>query len=178
MSKITYTSLKLKTKDSVETFDFNNNKIEVLQYLPIEEKYDIVMSVLENSKESDGLYNPLKIDMYFHLYLVYAYTNITFTEKQRENESKLYDTLQSNEFISNMINKIPEEEYQGLYSYVEDCIEDRLHYSTTTAAALRSIIGDLPKQLEQMQKVVDNFDPNKYQAVIDFAKAANGNREI
>ena len=29
-----------------------------------------------------------------------------------------------------------------------------------------------------MQKIVDNFDAEKYQNVINFAKAANGGREI
>ena len=33
MAKITYASLKLKIDNSVDTFDFNGNTIEVLKYL-------------------------------------------------------------------------------------------------------------------------------------------------
>ena len=40
MAKISYANLKLKVDKSVETFDFNENKIEVLKYLPIEDKRD------------------------------------------------------------------------------------------------------------------------------------------
>ena len=43
---------------------------------------------------------------------------------------------------------------------------------------ITEIIDNLPLQAEQMQKIVDNFDPQKFQNVLDFAKAANGGREI
>ena len=95
MSKITYTSLKLKPKEEVKTFDFNGVTIEVKQYLPIDEKYDLISVALQKAKE-DNIYNELKLDMYFDLYLVYLYTNVTFTDKQKEDEAKLYDALQSN----------------------------------------------------------------------------------
>ena len=32
--------------------------------------------------------------------------------------------------------------------------------------------------MEQVGEIVNNFDPAKYQAVIDFATAANGGRDI
>lgn len=65
MAKISYASLKLKTNTEVNTVDFNGNKIEILKYLPIEEKYDLISVTLQKSLE-DTLYNPLKVDMYFH----------------------------------------------------------------------------------------------------------------
>ena len=43
MAKVTYASLKLKTNTNVNTINFNGNQIEVLQYLPIEEKYSLVI---------------------------------------------------------------------------------------------------------------------------------------
>ena len=53
-----------------------------------------------------------------------------------------------------------------------------LEFNTTFAAVVKSIINDLPAQAEAMQNIVNTFDPEKYQAVIDFAKAANGGRAI
>ena len=65
MSKVSYLNLKLKTDTSTETIDWNNNSIEIKQYLPIEEKYNLVMVTLQEAKESN-IYNPLKIDLFFH----------------------------------------------------------------------------------------------------------------
>ncbi len=69
----------------------------MLQYLPAQDKYDLLMITLQKSLEN-GAYNEFKLNLYFELNLVYMYTNISFTEKQREDEFKLYDTLESNGF--------------------------------------------------------------------------------
>ena len=40
MAKTTYASMKLKVNTETKEIDFNGSKIEVLQYLPIDDKYD------------------------------------------------------------------------------------------------------------------------------------------
>ena len=50
--------------------------------------------------------------------------------------------------------------------------------SRNFSGIIQSIITDLPKQAEAMQDIIDNFDKEKYQNVLNFAKAANGGREI
>ena len=102
MAKVSYANLKLKVNSDITTFNFNGTEIELLNYLPMEDKYDIIMIALQKAQEDD-IINPLKLDMYFHLNLVYLYTNLSFTEKQRENEEKIYDALKSNGFIDEML---------------------------------------------------------------------------
>ena len=94
MSKVSYANLKLKVNNEVKTFNFNGTEVEVLNYLPTEDKYDLIMISLQKANE-DGIYNPLLLDVFFHLNLVYMYTNLSFTTKQKEDEFKLYDTLKS-----------------------------------------------------------------------------------
>ena len=140
MAKITYASLKLKTDNSVNTFDFNGNTIEVLKYLPIKDKYDLITMTLERAEE-EGVYNPVMMEAYFHLYLVYMYTNLTFTEKQREDELKLYDTLQSSGFISKMIEKISDVEYNTLYTYLEETADYLTEYKNTLKYFAKALNG-------------------------------------
>ena len=177
MAKVSYANLKLKVDNSVTKIKFNDNDIELLNYLPVEDKYDLVMITLQNSKEN-GIYNPIKVDMYFHLYLVYMYTNLSFTEKQKEDESKLYDCLKSNGLISLVLENIKEEEYNDLITFLEEQIENEMRYTTTAASVLNKFVDDLPAQAEAALKIVDNFDPEKFSAVKNFAEAANGNRPI
>lgn len=47
MAKTTYASMKLKVNTQPKEIDFEGNKIEVLQYLPVEDKYDLVMITLQ-----------------------------------------------------------------------------------------------------------------------------------
>lgn len=177
MGKISYSNMKLKIKKDIKEIEYNGNTIEVSQYLPIEDKYDLIMATLQKSEEV-GYYNALKLDMYFHLHLVYLYTNISFTEKQKEDELKLYDSLKSNGLIDEIVKDIPDAEYNDLLYFMDKIIEDSFAYKTSVAGLANSIITDLPKQAEAAMKIVDQFDPNKFQAVKDFAKAANGGRDI
>ena len=90
MAKITFASLKLKTRDDVEKINLYDKEIEVKQYLPAEDKYDLIMITLQESKE-EGVYNHFKMDMFFHLNIIFMYTNLQFTDKQKEDLIKLYD---------------------------------------------------------------------------------------
>lgn len=177
MSKITYSSLKLKLNNEVKEIDFNGNKIEVKQYLSTEDKIDLVDVTLQKSKEGN-LYNPLKVNMYFHLNLIYLYTNLSFTDKQREDEEKIYDILDSNGLIDEIIKAIPERQYLDLLNKTSEKIENELKYNTTVAAIISKFIDDLPNQAKAMEDILEHFDKEKYQEVVNFAKAANGNRDI
>ena len=125
MAKIPFTDLKLKENVVAKTFKYQDKTIEVLQYLPFEDKYDLVMITLQNSLE-DNIYNPMKLNMYFHLYLVMMYTNIEFSEEDRADLSKLYDILESNGIVEQVINLVPEAEYNQLLSDMTDIIDRRL----------------------------------------------------
>lgn len=177
MSKITYSSLKLKLNNEIKEIDFNGNKIEVKQFLPIQDQIDLIDITLQKSKE-ENLYNPLKVNMYFHLNLIYLYTNLSFTDKQREDEEKIYDILDSNGLIDEVVKAISERQYVDLLNKTAEKIENELKYNTTAASILAKFIDDLPKNAEAAKTIMDNFDKDKYQEVINFAKAANGNRDI
>lgn len=177
MAKITYSSLKLKTKEEIKEIDFNGTKIEINQYLPIRDKIDLIDITLQKAKENN-IYNPIKVNMYFHLHLVYLYTNISFTDKQREDEEKLFDALESNGLINAVVAAIPENEYTELLNQVTEKIDTEMKFSTTISGIISQIINELPASTERAAEIMKNFDPSKFQAVIDFAKSANGGRPI
>ena len=177
MAKVSYASLKLKTNTDVTTVNFNDTKIEILKYLPIEDKYDLISITLQKALE-DALYNPLKVDMFFHLHLIYMYTNINFTDKQREDEVKLYDTLYSNGLVDLVLENIDELEYETLSTYLQDTIDQDLTYKTTVAYLLNSFLGDMPAKINNIQNMMDEIDKEKFTEAINFAKSLNGGREI
>ena len=177
MAKVSYANLKLKVNSDITTFNFNGTEIELLNYLPMEDKYDIIMIALQKAQEDD-IINPLKLDMYFHLNLVYLYTNLSFTEKQKENEEKIYDVLKSNGFIDEMLKYFDESEYATLITYLEELQDIKLHYQTTAASVVNNLINNLPQNAQAAAEIMNTFDPNKFAEVVNFAQAANGGRPI
>ena len=116
--------------------------------------------------------------MYFHLHLVYMYTNISFTDKQREDELKLYDTLNSNGIINLVLENIDEMEYETLSTYLEEIIEQDLEYKTTVSYLLNSFLVDIPGKINNIQRMMDEIDQEKFVNAVNFAKALNGGRDI
>lgn len=175
--KVSYTNMKLKVNTQVNTFEFAGQKIDVLKYLPARDKYDLLMVTLQKATEQ-GAYNDFLVSTYFELNLVYMYTNISFTEKQREDEFKLYDTLKSNGFFDAFYKALDEDEYNELYTSLNALRKDIITYRTSAGSVLNNVIDNLPKNAEAAAKIVEKFNPEQYQRVVDFAKAANGGRNI
>ena len=48
MSKVSFTKLGLTKNTSISSFEQNGQTIEVKQYLPIQEKMDLIAAVLNN----------------------------------------------------------------------------------------------------------------------------------
>lgn len=170
MAKVSYASLKLKIEDSVKKIE--GTEIEVLQYLPIEDKYDLIRIALQKSK-IEGLNSPIILDMYFHLFIVYMYTNISFTDKQKENEYKIYDGLKSNGLLDKILENIPENEYNDLITFLSEELELKERYDLSVSGLISKVINDLPANAEAAMKIVDGFDKEKFENVIDFAKSIN-----
>ena len=175
--KVSYANMKLKVNTEVNTFDFCGQKIEVLKYLPAQDKYDLLMITLQKSLE-EGAYNEFKLNLYFELNLVYMYTNISFTEKQREDEFKLYDNLKSNGFFELFYKAMNEDEYNELFAQLNTLKKDTTYNRTSVGAIVNRLIDDLPSHAEAAAKIVQSFNPDQYKAVIDFARYANGGRDI
>lgn len=174
-----YSDLKLKTKNEKTILKLNNGQyeVEVLQYLPILDKIDLIDIALQKAEEGLG-YNELKLEMYFNLNIVYLYSNLEFTAEEVENEEQLYDELESNGIILDIIGAMNDDEYNFLVDHLEIIKENKMKFKNSVAGVAQSFIQDLPKNAEAAADIVNNFDPEKYQAVLDFAKAANGGRSL
>ena len=173
-----FSDFNLTLDTSYNTFEIGpNQEVQVLKYLPIEDKNDLIQITLQNSEEN-GLYNLLLVDMYFHLYIVYMYTNIEFTDEEKDDAPKLFDILDSTGVLGAVLDAMSEDEYNTLYDMLQDTITDKKQYKNTIASVINGFIENLPVNAENAADIIKNFNPEQFQQVIQFAQAANGNRPI
>lgn len=155
----------------------NNTDIKVLQYLPIEDKNSIIQMALQNSEENT-IYNEYKLQMYFELYITYMYSDIEFTEEEKEDEVHLYDVLKSNGIIEKIIEAIPQVEYIDLCNKLSVTKENKMKYRNSIASVVNNFINELPTNANTAKDIIEKFNPEDFMQVIKFAEAANGNRPI
>ena len=142
MAKIGFTKLGLKPNNEIIIIEFNEQAIEVKQYLPIEEKLELITNVLELSHDSNNFSNPVKVSVYTTLEIIEKYTNVNFTEKQKENPTKLYDLLVGNGFAAAVIKAIPEPEYNEILTGIKQTIKSVYKYKNSILGILEAISQD------------------------------------
>lgn len=120
MANITFSKLNLKKKEEIKTIKFNEQEIEVKQYLPIQDKLDVIYNAISKTEDENRFFNPVKLECYCTLEIIYAYTNIKFTDKQLEDEAKLFDLMEENGLIDIIFSAIPEEETNFI---MDSCVE-------------------------------------------------------
>ena len=161
MAKIGFTKLGLKPNNEIVNIKFNEQNIEVKQYLPVEEKLELITNVLELSHDSNNFSNPIKVQVYTALEMIDKYTNINFTEKQKENRTNLYDLLIGNGLLEKIIEVIPQIEYDEIIAGVYNTIDAVYAYQNSILGILDTISQDysnLNLDATEIQKKL--ADPN------------------
>lgn len=172
---ISFAKMKLKVDNSVNKFDFKYNNeifpIEVFRYLSISDKNDLVQIALQKANEN-GVINDIALDMYFNLNLVYLYTNINFTDKQKEDEADLYDKLQCSGLIDQVIAHMDQDEYKHLLDYLDSNRRAVDEHNHSVGGFMETLVNDLPIKMQQTMDVID-ANKDKFPEVERLAKLAS-----
>lgn len=142
MAKVSLTKLGLKVNQNVKNIEFNEQIIEVKQYLPINEKLELISSVINSAADENNFSNPVKENVFLTLEILYHYTNINFTDKQKEDPVKLYDLVVSSGLVNKITDLIPEEELDEVINGVAQSVKAIYTYRNSVLGILESISQD------------------------------------
>lgn len=142
MAKVSFTKLGLTKNTDVASFDFNGQTIEVKQYLPIQEKMDLIAAVLNNCQDTNNFINEAKMSMFMDLEVMYRYTNVNFTEKQKEDPAKLYDLLAGSGFMSEVFVVLPQTEYKSIIMWLGKTANNIYDYRNSVYGILDALNTD------------------------------------
>ena len=147
MAKVSFTKLGLTKNTNVGSFEWNDQTIEVKAYLPIQEKLGLISTVLNLCQDENNFINEGKMSMYMTLEMVYNYTNINFTEKQKSDSAKLYDLLAGSGFLSDFFAVLPQTEYRTITTWLGDTAHHIYDYRNSIYGILDALNTDY-KNLE------------------------------
>ena len=142
MAKVSFTKLGLKKNEEVGILHINEQDIEVKQYLPINEKLELISSVINSAADENNFSNPIKENVFLTLEILYHYTNINFTDKQKEDPVKLYDLVVSSGLVNKVTDLIPEEELDEVINGMAQSVKAIYTYKNSALGILESISQD------------------------------------
>ena len=156
MAKIAYTKLGLNKmiEKNPMIIDFNEQEVEIIQYLPVEKKLELISTIINKSLDDNPYYNPCKVDIYMITEIIFAYTNINVTDKQKEDICKLYDSFIASGLAALIINNIPTVDYNFIYGSVNTTIQNIYKYKNSAMGIFDSVINnysDLDAKASEIQ---------------------------
>lgn len=147
MAKVPFSKFQAKVDSGITKLFYSNLAgeeicYEVKHYLPIQEKLELVGRIVNYSVDDNNFYNPMRVKIFMVLEVTYAYTNLSFTEKMKDDPFKLYDTLVSTGIFANIIDVIRENDWQEIQQNVWDVIKNIYDYKNSIAGILEMISND------------------------------------
>lgn len=171
MAKLAFSKLNKIKSIPDKIIPTENGDLVVKQYLPLENKIDLIETVLDFSGSDEGFFNVVKLEAYFRIEMIKAYTNITFTEKQLEDTQKLYDMIVINGIWTIVESNIPEEEKDYIWDAIIEMADAIVEYNRSIGGMLKSLSYDysalddeavnIQKKLKtpEMEAVLKHFLP-------------------
>lgn len=142
MAKASFAKLGLKVNNEVKTFIMNDQEIEVKQYLPINDKLEMISRIINISADDMKFYNIGKMEIFLNLEILFTYTNINFTDKQKEDVCKLYDLVESSGLLNEVLDRIPESETDFIKHVLLDTVQNIYSYQNSIMGILDAVGQD------------------------------------
>ena len=161
MAKIAFSKLNAKVNTEIKSIEVGEDKIiEVRQYLPVSDKLTMIGKIIEFAHDPDINYaNTLKTEVYLVIEILDAYTNITFTDKQKEDPAKLYDMLMGADWFNSVWEAIPVEEIMTIRANLAKTQMAIYDYRSSVLGILDTIqtdYSDLDLNITELQQKLAN----------------------
>lgn len=159
MAKLSFTKLnKIKSLPVVE-ISIDDQKVLVEQYLPLEDKVNLITSVIEQSGNGEeGFFNIVKLEAYYIIEMIRAYTNINFTEKQLEDTTKLYDAIRLNEVWTAVADAIPGVEREYIWNNILALAREITTYNNSVLGVLKAVSNDRDGLNFDVEEIMKNLN--------------------
>lgn len=165
LKKVAFSTLKLKVPKEYRNFTFLDRTIQIITYLPVGEKRDIIETAYQ--KAAVGLnFNPILFSIYFLLNIVYSYTNLTFTDNQRENEFELFDMIVASGLLKEIMGRIPESEKIFFASHINSYIITKIDADYSAAGVVNNGINAVNTISATISEKLSNVNDETIQALI------------
>ena len=149
-NKLNFTDFNLNVNTETVPVEWNDHTIEIKKYLPIQEKLDLITRIVNYSLDDNNFANPMRKKIFFTLEMIYAYTNIEFTDEEKDAFLDTYDKVISSGLWDTVIRGLDSEEderydendYWQIRNTVNAVINEIYQYKNSALGILQAISED------------------------------------
>ena len=143
MAKIPFSKLNIKNTTIIPTnVQFGEIDIEVLPRLTTDDRVKFMEEIIANVQSENAFINEISLTVWFDLCVLFYYTNLTFTDKQKSDHGKLYDMCIASGLLSIVKSKIGPDELNFMHTLVNEQIEKIYNYRNSAYGILDAMKND------------------------------------
>lgn len=164
---ISFTKVTPIKETKTITVKINGQEVAIQPYLPIDKKSKLIEQIASYVFDDTGFASPIRLNIYFTILTLKAYTDISITDKMIENASKTYDAIILNN-LDTLLNYIPKTEIQDLQEMVEKSIDQIVKYNTSFLGMMRAASAEYDATKMNVDEIMMTLDqPEKIGLVKD-----------
>lgn len=164
MAKVPFSKLQASVNTHETQLSYCNKageeiKYEVKYYLSMKDKLDLISRIINFSVDTNGFYNPMRVKLYMTLEIIYAYTNLNFTDKMKEDPFKLYDIVISTGIFTDILSAICEDDWKEIQESTWHTINNIYTYRNSVMGILETVKEDyqgVSFDAEEINKNISN----------------------
>ena len=170
IQKVGLTKLGLKKNTNFISLEWNGQVIEIKEYLPIENKADVIDNIVNKSLDDNNFANPIQLWINTVLEIMYAYTNINFTDKQKEDKYNLFDLLISSGLWDAVETKLIETKELNIIKNTSKAMIDEIYkYKVSALGILDAVSQDYSNVSFDAENIQKNLaDPDNLTLLKDI----------
>lgn len=149
---------KKRNKEDIKPMilHFYGNTIEVKQYLPIQQKIELIQFVTNISLDDNtGFVSPVKRTIATGIAILQFYAGINFDLTQ--NLTTAYDTFERENLIEKVKELIPEKELNSLMELLDNNLDVIQKYNTSAAGIAQAVTATLDDIVSKIKEQMDNL---------------------
>lgn len=168
---VMFNDLYLEPNENVRTFTYKGKTINVKQYLPIEEKAELITYVLNHAVDlRTNTFSPLRVSVYLTLGIINWYSNINFEPDQLEEKApEVFDLIDGSRFLELFLDNMENAEFEYMNKTVAKVLKDYETYANSMAgmiATMNSDASNMNKEIEEIMTKIKNKEGLEELAVI------------
>ena len=153
-----YKELDTKYKKDFKTFTWRGKEIKISNYLPIDEKISLINITIQKAM-NNGLIHPLFLKKHYELNLVYAYTDIIFTDEDRADEGALYDSLYCSGLLNEVIKNIHHKEIECLARMLDQTVVAMKEHKTSAVGVIETLFTTFYNEIPKVMDALNDVNP-------------------
>ena len=166
--------LNLKIPKITKIVKFGEHEIRVKQYLPIQDKINIIFNAISLAEDENRFFNPVKLQFQLDLGIVFAYTDLEADDDMTQEE--VYNLLDSNGLINLIYINIPKVEVDQINDGAKECAKAIYDYNCSILGVLEAAKESetlTEDQLQQLQGLIKDKDQfNFVRGIADLENSA------